>query len=166
MRTQSNHEIFKQKLRESERGVWIAAKWLSSRGNWVTKPPLTIAEVHEDWENHTDDGDLFLTNAATGLKHARFEIKQLGCEFTSAGNWPFPDFIVCGKGAHDRTNPKPEAYVILNRSGTHAAVVSTETQGKWWVDTRSTKVYKDHKTEYYLTTPNTAIYFDMREDHG
>ena len=145
----SNHPKFLQHLRDSESTRWLVAQYLSSRGNTVSIPPMREAPTAKEWEEYADNGDLEISH--------RIEVKRLSVDFTNASDWPFgQDFIVCAKHAFDRAKPKPLAFFVVSKSGTHAAIVRSATASKWNVAQRTDRRYKD-VSQQFLFAPLDCV---------
>lgn len=153
-----NHHLFLKHLRESSEAVRRVAKWLASTGAEVAVPETREASTASEWKEHADDGDIFVKNPLR-----RIEVKHLGVSFTNCHNWPFKDFIVCGKEAFDRAAPSPFAIIILNKEMTHAAVVMGVSQQQWWVERRRDRRYQNYSQEFYVTHPEGVSYHEIGE---
>lgn len=153
---EDNHDLFLQHLQDSEHARWQVAKWLTGRGYTVAINPLSFAITRDEWKEHTDNGDLHV--------YMRVEVKQLSCEFTSRKDWPYgKNFIVCARDSYDRAKPKPFAYLILNRSGTHAAFVLSSSFSTWKVEPRKDSRYHNVEQDFYLA-PLESVSFSPLED--
>lgn len=149
-----NHDRFLSHLELSKEAVWQVAKMLSDRGYNVTIPSAAKAAKHEEWKQYADNGDLYVSQ--------RVEVKQLSADFTGAADWPFgTKFIVCAKHAFDRATPKPFAYLIISRSGKHAAAVFCSDASKWAVESRTDKRYAGVSQEFYFAPMETVRFFAM-----
>lgn len=154
MATEGNHQRFLQHLSESGGAVWEVAMMLQDRGYFVSVAPTSKAARHEDWKQHADQGDLFISQ--------RVEVKRLGVDFTGQEDWPFGDkFIVCAKHSFDRAFPRPYAYVILSSSGQYAATVFTSDCDKWTVEQRTDKRYENVSQEFYFCPFHLVRFFRM-----
>lgn len=135
--------------------------WLNARGYTVGVPPMEYAPTDSDWLEYVDEGDLSIL--------MRVEVKQRSLEFTCRADWPFPDgFIVCSRNSFDRAKPKPYAYVILNRAGTHAAFVLGSSRTRWWIERRKDSRYQTIEQEFYFA-PLEAVSFaplETKEANG
>ena len=139
----ADHLTFLKHLDQSHSAVWRVAQWLQERGNRVVVTPITKSATHQEWKDHADDGDLYI--------QLRVEVKKRGLEFTGREDWPHGDkFIVCAKHAWDRAKPKPYAFVILNKSMTHAAIVTADTRSQWTVEERTDSRYIQYRQEFYF----------------
>ena len=133
---------FKKNLMNSQEAVWDVARWLQSRGNAVTVNPTFVAPDHSQWKDYADNGDLFITQ--------RIEVKHRGVDFTCADDWPYSDFMVCAKHAWDRALQKPYAFIYLNKSKTHVAIVKGETHKTWTHEKRTDSRYDRMTQEFYF----------------
>lgn len=143
--TPDNHARFIEHLDESHTAVVKVAEWLSKMGNTVQIAGLHKRKLHEDWKAYADGGDLFIQQ--------RIEVKRRSVDFTSRKDWPYGDkFIVCAKHSFDRAKQKPYAYLILNSSMTHAAVVKVASSRKQWtVEQKTDTRYPDtYRQDFYL----------------
>ncbi len=140
------HQQFLNRLDKSHAAVVAVASWLTTRGNTVTISSTQRAPTVKEWEDYADGGDLFLNQ--------RIEVKCISQDFTCADDWKFGSkFIVCGKNSYDRANPKPYAYVCVNKNLTHAGIVFVrETKENWWVETKEDRNYPNPQTFYVMPT--------------
>lgn len=140
---ETNGPRFIKHLEESISGVWEVAKWLHSRGHPVTVNPVFVRPSHDQWKDYTDEGDIFITQ--------RIEVKVLSAEFTNKADWPFGGkFIVCAKHAWDRAFPKPYAFIYLNKSRSHAAILMGDTSARWYTEERTDRRYEKVKQSFYF----------------
>ena len=114
---------FPEDLEESKAAVWRAARWLSDRGNHVTVRHTRLREKIEERGEFRALGDLDILQ--------RVEVKGRGLDFTSLEDFPFPTIIVCTVHSWDRAEPKPHAYLMVNREMTHLGVVLGSTSKHW-----------------------------------
>lgn len=150
--TQNNHDKFLSHLDASSSAVWTVAKMLNGKGYNVSVPAHTRAKTHDEWKQHADGGDIFISQ--------RIEVKQLGIDFTGSTDWPFGSrFIVCAKHAFDRATPRPYAYIILSRAGTHAATVFCSDSESWYVEERADSRYKNVRQEFYFSPIHLVRFF-------
>src|SRR5262245_44073202 len=110
-RLRVNHDKFLGFLAESVLVQREVGAWLHDQGEEVTllpiRPELTRADVRERW----DRGD--------GRISLRWEAKQRHFDFTSAADYPYPDFIVTACYIFDRAMPKIHVLYYLNERKTH-----------------------------------------------
>jgi hypothetical protein len=150
----SNHERFLSHLDASIDAVWQIARFLSSRGYNIEVPAASRASKHEDWRNHADCGDIYISQ--------RVEVKKLGVSFASRIDWPFEDkFIVCAKHSYDMAIPKPYAYIIVSQDGSHAATVFSSDADKWYVERRKDSRYENVEQEFYFAQLDTVKFFPL-----
>lgn len=139
----TNSDKFVSHLKASEDARWLVARWLSGRGHTVTLKPLSIRPTSADHAEYADDGDI-----QTEL--GRFEVKRLGVDFTGAADWPFKDYIVCGKNSWDRADPKPYVFITLSNNMKFAGVLMPDPKA-WVVKTIIDSRYRLYSQEFYLT---------------
>lgn len=151
-----NHSKFLQHLDESQTAVWHVAKWLHGLGYKVAVNAISKAPRHEDWQDYADSGDLEINQ--------RMEVKKLSVDFTGPQDWPFGSkFLVCAKHSFDRATPKPHAYIILSKSGTHAAIVKKESYQRWYVEQRKDSRYQDVEQEFYLAPLDCVQFYQLKQ---
>lgn len=149
--TGARHQAFLRDLERSQDAVWHVSRWLSRRGLCVRVPPTSFAPRAEDWRDYSDSGDLFIEQ--------RVEVKHLSAQFTGRHDWPFPDFIVCGKGAHDRAEPKPYCYIVLSKDKQTAGIVMGDTDHEWSVSMRKNRLAPSGPPKpFYVTTPDRVTF--------
>jgi hypothetical protein len=122
------HQGFLAALDKSQQSVCAVAMYLTRLGQTVQINGLHKAPTAEQRDTFRDLGDLHI------LK--RVEVKQRTIDWTCREDYPFPDMLVTGKSSFDhavRYGGKPTGFIILNRAGTHAAMISSRTQGRWEV---------------------------------
>lgn len=139
-----NHDRFLKHLDKSQEAVWRVAGWLNDKKKLpVQVNPGGRAPLSSEHESYADNGDL-----TVGM---RVEVKRLSRSFTGRDDWPFKDFMVCARHSWDKAVQKPYAYVIVNKEGTHAALVKGETYPSWDVIERSDRRYEHgYSQEFYL----------------
>ena len=138
----SNFNKFAKHLEDSISGVFLGAQIFHKKGYTVKINPSMLAPSSEEWENYADNGDLEVS--------MRVEIKQSGYDFTSAEDFPFKDPIVCGKNAWDRAMPKPRFIMLLNKTGTHYSMISSDSREHWYVKEHNDKRYgPGYMQEFY-----------------
>jgi len=114
---------FAADLAASGDAVWHVAKWLQDRGHHVIVRAVRVRPTPEAALEYSDAGDLEILQ--------RVEVARRGFEFTNAADYPFETVFVDNAHSFDGANPKPFAYVLLNRSMTHAAIVDGRTCKHW-----------------------------------
>lgn len=154
----ANHQRFLSHLRESVDGVFFAAKWLHSLGYDVTVKPTTEAATHDQWKQHADGGDIFISQ--------RIEVKKLGYYFSET-EWPFgKDFIVCAKHQYDRAKPKPYAYIYVSKDENCVAVLKAETRHQWRVESRKDHRYDNVVQDFYFAPISCVHFFTMEKTNA
>lgn len=150
------HQQFLARLDKSHEAVIAVASWLSNRGNSVTISGLHRAPTAADWQDFADSGDLFINQ--------RVEVKCLTHDFTCHEDWTFKDkFIVCAKAPFDRYQPKPYAFVYVNKSHTHAGiVVVSQTQQHWWTEDKEDKNYPGAPKTFYVMPTKLVKFVEMK----
>jgi hypothetical protein len=139
-------------LHKSQESVWAVARWLGTLGHHVTIRALRIRPAAEQMGEFADDGDIEIVQ--------RVEVKARRLDFTSADDYPFPTIIVDVAHTWDNATPKPLAYVILNRAGTHAAIVYGQTSPKW-VKTERFDAGKNRTRTFYESPVSLAKFFQL-----
>jgi hypothetical protein len=154
MEASTNHEKFQERLRASEKARWLFANWLACLGYTVNLAPLSEAPSADRWKEFADTGDLFVA--------MRVEVKHRNYEFMRREDWPYPDFIVCGRNAFDRANPKPYVIAHLNKARTHAAFVRGSDSHLWKSGRNPDRHYgDDHEEEVYFAPLESIVFAEL-----
>ena len=148
-----DHAKFIKNLDDSDESVWIAAMHLNQMGVPVTVRTHTKSESYDDRLNHLDQGDLEIVQ--------RVEVKGLSTEFTCKDDFPFKSIIVCAKHSWDFANPKPYAYMLLNKNRTHYGLIKGETRESWFVDSFKDKRYESMVQECYKTNLDNVTFGEI-----
>tara|TARA_X000001382_G_C3140483_1_gene169407 strand:+ start:486 stop:944 length:459 start_codon:yes stop_codon:yes gene_type:complete len=150
----NNHIKFLEHLDESKNAVFKCAEYFYKKGIPVEIQPMQKAKRHKDWKDHTDDGDLLISQ--------RIEVKNVSADFTSENDWKFGNkFIVCAKHSWDMAQLKPYAYMIVNKNKTHVAIVYGKTKKHWFVEERTDKRYDNVKQEFYFCPLDKIIWIEL-----
>jgi hypothetical protein len=120
---EEHDSTFVDDLKESQVSVWLAAKWLSSKGFNVTVRASSIRPDAKERMKYSDNGDLEIVQ--------RVEVKRRRVDFTGAHDYPYPSVFVDVAHTYDNATVKPYAYLLINRKGTHCAVVLGKTRPQW-----------------------------------
>lgn len=120
--------------------------------------PVSKAPTASDWEKHSDGGDLFVRMAPID-DWLRTEVKHRQLDFTDRDSFKYPDMMVCSKHSFDRADPKPYAYVMLNKAMTHAAIISTESLEFWTVKEYGDKNFGNGYKQLKYMCPKERIHF-------
>ncbi len=153
------HEEFKKALKASEGPRWAVARWIGEKhGFEVVMPAMRVAPTHKEWNQYADDGDIIVKRG--GAPDCRVEVKRLRIPFTGAADWPYGDtMIVCAKHSYDRAEPKPDVYVICNKTMTRAALIfPRHTFHLWTADIRQDRRPGRTPQTFYLC-PTSAVSF-------
>ena len=145
----ADHLTFLKHLDQSHEAVWRVANWINKKGYFVTVPPTTKGETHQEWEEHADNGDLLISKTLGGQPR-RVEVKRLGINFTGPKDWPYKNFIVCAAHAWDRANPEPYAVVVLSNDMKHGGTIRAITKDKWYIEKKKDSRYINHTQDFYV----------------
>ena len=118
------HQGFLAALEKSQQAVCAVAVYLTRLGQTVQMNGLHKAPTPQQRDVFRDLGDLHI------LK--RLEVKQRTIDWTCREDYPFPDILVTGKSSFDQ-GERPLGFIILNRAGTHAAMINSDTRHRWEV---------------------------------
>ena len=148
-----NHQRFLKHLSESTKAVSVVGEWLTRKGRTVQISGIHSSDDYDERMKYTDEGDLFILQ--------RIEVKKRSLDFTCAEDWPHGDkFIVCAKHSWDNAIVKPVRYIILNKSMTHAAMVSASTLKTWTVEKRRDSRYEgDEAVQEFYFCPISSVTF-------
>jgi len=151
--TETHHEEFKSDVVKSMHGVFVVAHWLCvKKGLAVTVQPPKLAERHKDWKGSVDKGDIRCVNEQG--QEFIVEAKHSSRNFTCAADWPFKEFIVCAKHAHDGKPEKPVAYIILSQDEQYLAIVRVaNTEKDWFVKNLPDNRRPGYTQDFYLCAP-------------
>lgn len=136
-----NWTHFTDQLASSYQTVYSVAHWLTGKGYSVTMPKRAVAASAKDASTYVDEGDLFL--------HLRLEVKRRKLDFTCKEDFPFPDIMVCSRNSYDRADPKPFTYYMVNKAGSHAAIVRSSTSKNWTIQTTKDGRRVNYQQEIY-----------------
>ena len=150
-----NHERFLKHLDDSIEAMWICAKYLYNWGYPVKINPMTKSKTHGEWRTHIDKGDLEIV--VEGVPQ-RIEVKGLSASFTRKEDWKFPDFIICAAHSWDIADPKPLAYMLLNKERTHAAIVYGRDSATWIKAKKRDHRYTDYQQEFYFSPLEQVVW--------
>lgn len=134
-RYERDDPTFAADLKSSDAAVIRVALWLRRcYSNHVHLPPLRVRPTVEEMAEYGDGGDLFISK--DGVSWKRIEVAVRALAFTSAKDFPYRSIIVDAAHRWDRADPKPYAYIRLNKAVTHAAIISAATAEHWKRTTR------------------------------
>lgn len=149
-----NTERFAKRLKESQPAVDFAKEYLERNGYEVVKPEdKGVTPSYEDRMKYVDNGDLYCKKGDTD-EWCRVEVKHQSREFTCKEDWPFKNMFVLAKHALDRANPKPSFYLNFNKSLTHVAKISSESESEWFLMPFQDKRYLNKRETAYACPIN------------
>ena len=115
---------FERDLAESQQSVMVVAEWLRSKGLPVIIRPTFVRPSSDKMSEFSDSGDLEIIQ--------RVEVKhRKTLQFTSSADFPYKTVIVDACHCYDNANPKPYAYIIVNRMMDAGFLVKCETRPQW-----------------------------------
>ena len=140
---------FVDDLKESELAVWVAAKWLHSRGHFVLIPPTIIRPDARERAAYSDGGDLQIIRKPK--RHwERVEVKRrLSINFTDGVDFPFETVIVDVAHSWDNADPKPVGYIIVSSDLSSGMIVNTKTTSSKWRRVEKYDAHVKRSREYY-----------------
>lgn len=122
-------EAFLNRLDKSRHSVFAVAKYLHHAGYNVTIPAFDYRPPDSNWEDHTDNGDMYIWREQEDRQ--RIDVKHVNLEFTCTQDFPFDRMLVSDIRAIKRANPFPLAYIIVNKNCTHMGIVWAKTKEHW-----------------------------------
>lgn len=125
----NSHKAFLRRLDQSRLSTFLVAEFLHKRGYTVVIPAFNYPPPNSNWEDHVDDGDLFISK--DNEPQHRIDVKHINVDFTCADDFPHSHMFVADARAIKRANPHPLAYIIVNKSASHVAIVWWKTIGVW-----------------------------------
>lgn len=125
----NSHKEFLTRLDQSRKSTFLVAEYLHRSGYNVEIPAFDYRDQHTNWEDHVDDGDLFVWK--DGGKRHRIDVKHVALQFTSRRDVSVEKLFVADIRAIQRANPFPLAYISVNRACTHMAIIWAKTKPSW-----------------------------------
>lgn len=125
----SNYQGFVDRLKKSRAAMFRVAEWLHGQGVSVTIPAIKIVPEDGNREEYYDSGDIHCECPKRGS--FTVEVKHLTTDFTGRDDWPYKLMIVSNAGTVERNWGKIKAYIIVNKSMTHAIFINGDTCDKW-----------------------------------
>lgn len=134
--SKNSHQEFLGRLDASRKSTFLVAEYLHRSGYSVHIPAFDYRDENSKWEDHVDDGDLFIWKRRDGLwkqpdDMKRIDVKHVSMEFTTRDSFRFPHIFVADIRAIKRANPFPLAYITVNNSCTHMAIIWGKTKEHW-----------------------------------
>lgn len=151
----SNYHGFVNRLQKSRAAMFRVAEWLHLQGVSVTIPAIKVVPEGEDNEPYYDSGDIHCECPKRGSFIV--EVKHLTTDFTGKHDWPHKETIVSNVGTVDRNWGKIKAYILVNKSMTHAIFVNGDTSEKW--TKRQIFAKNTNKTEWFYVCPIDFVSF-------
>lgn len=127
--SKNSRKEFIKRLDASRKSTFLVAEYLHRAGYSVHIPCFDYNEKDEYWEDHVDDGDLYIWKERDDLK--RIDVKHNSVEFTSRDDFKFSHIFVADIRAIKRADPFPLAYIAVNKSCTHMAIIWDKTKKHW-----------------------------------
>jgi len=122
-------EAFLKRLDNSRHSVFVVAKYLHHAGYGVSIPPFDYRPPNSNWEDHTDDGDMYIWREQEDRQ--RIDVKHVNLDFTCEQDFPYDRMLVSDIRAIKRADPFPLAYIIVNKNCTHIGIVWAKTKEHW-----------------------------------
>lgn len=119
------------------------------RGVEIWQHPEVTRDDSSERGQFGDSGDMLML--------VRVEHKVRGFDFTDATDFPYSGVIVDEAYKIDRMGTRPFVYVIENKSGTRAIVVSSRSRGRWSLIRRNDPQQR-RECEFY-EAPLSAVRF-------
>lgn len=126
-------EAFLRRLDKSRHSVFLVAEYLHKSGYNVHIPAFDYRPTDSNWEDHTDNGDLYIWKEKE--QQHRIDVKHRNLDFTGKDDFPYDRIFVSDIRAIRRATPFPLAYVIVNKNCTHIGVVWARTKPHWTEET-------------------------------
>lgn len=146
---------FPTRWERSQKGVRYVAEKLCEEGHNVFIGCQELAENLEEANDFVDDGDIFIL---TDPEDLRIEVKWLeSTEFTSKEDYPYFEFMICETRSFDKADPKPDAYIILEKFRRAIAIVDVKFTEKHW--------YWKHKVDKSRREDGPRPYYFCTLDH-
>lgn len=125
----NTRNAFFRRLDASRKSTFLVAEYLHRRGFTIHIPAFDYNERDEPWEEHVDDGDLYVWKERE--KMHRIDVKHISLDFTSKSDFPYSHMFVADIRAINRADPFPLAYIVMNKSCTHLGIVWGNKKDLW-----------------------------------
>jgi len=124
------HQKFLERLDASRPSIFRVAEWLHKRGYSVSIPAIQYAPTAKEHLKYVDHGDIVIEkNGKKGLVEVKHMIKR---NFTCAADHKRDDILLSNVNAVKRLINRVTAYVIVNQTMTHVAVIYSNTKEHWF----------------------------------
>lgn len=127
--SENSHAEFLKRLDDSRKSTFLVAEYLHKSGYNVEIPVFDYRDRNTNWEDHVDDGDLFIWKN-DGPRH-RIDVKHVSFRFTSKEDVRVQKLFVADIRAIQRADPFPLAYISVNKQCTHMAIIWGKTKDTW-----------------------------------
>lgn len=127
--SRNSKQEFISRLDASRKSTFLVAEYLHKRGFSIRIPAFDYNENNEPWEEHVDDGDLYIWK--TPETPFRIDVKHISMEFTTRDSFKLSHLFVADIRAVERANPFPLAYITVNSSCSHMAIIWGNTKKHW-----------------------------------
>jgi hypothetical protein len=127
--TENSRETFFRRLDASRKSTFLVAGYLHKAGYNINIPAFDYNEDNGPWEDHVDDGDLYIWRK--GEDQHRIDVKHISIDFTTRDSYKFNYVFVADIRAVHRADPFPLAYIVVNKSCTHIAIIWGKTKKFW-----------------------------------
>ena len=114
---------FKADLDASTEAALVVARYFHRKGYGVTLPGKKVRDHAANRAAFADGGDL--------LVHIPYEVKCRSIDFTGRADFPYATVFVDVVHAWENKKPKPQGYMIVNRTMTCALWISASTRPSW-----------------------------------
>ena len=125
----NSHQEFLSRLDASRKSTFLVAEYLHRSGYNVYIPAFDYRDQDTNWEDHVDDGDIYIWRERDDMK--RIDVKHISRDFTSRDDFEFSHVFVADIRAILRADPFPLAYVVVNKTCTHIAIIWGKTKKHW-----------------------------------
>ena len=127
--SKNSHQKFLSRLDASRKSTFLVAEYLHRSGYNINIPAFDYRDENTNWEDHVDDGDLYIWKEHEDPH--RIDVKHVSMEFTTRESFRFLHIFVADIRAVERANPFPLAYITVNQSCTHMAIIWGKTKEHW-----------------------------------
>lgn len=155
MRDAAVHAGFQKRMSDSERARVYTGNIFEAAGHKVDYGIMTIADSADKWQQHSDNGDLWIDDQ--WLVEVHHILQWPGEE------WPFKHFIIDNVSSFDRKQHEPWLYICWNKPMTHyAKVLVEESRQHWYVMSFTHSKTGEDNACYYCPLE----YVEFKKDPG
>ena len=127
--SKNSRQEFLSRLDASRKSTFLVAEYLHRSGYNINVPAFDYRDKNTNWKDHVDDGDLYIWKEHE--KPHRIDVKHVSMRFTTRENFRLSHIFVADIRAVERANPFPLAYITVNKSCTHMAIIWGKTKRHW-----------------------------------